>query len=235
MSTGILNPQKTRLAFSASHVEWAVGGAENMRRDAALLECSALRWRIYTWDGPWISLGMYQDPVRDLRPGCEIPWVMRPTGGRGVLHGHDLTLGLSCPLLLLLEDGETVEQLSRSVRKVYRRITAPMIEAIRQAGVPAALGESTPFVSKLHKSADCFAHVSANDIVDERTGIKVCGVALRLTENAVLIQASIPISRPLVDPAAVFVDSAAAHWIGVDQPALAMSLEKHLPQLSRDK
>lgn len=235
MSIGILNPQKTRLAFSASHVEWAVGGAENMGRDAALLECGALRWRIYTWDGPWISLGMYQDPARDLRPGCEVPWVMRPTGGRGVLHGHDLTLGLSCPLGLLLEDGETVELLSRSVRKVYRRITAPMIEAFRASGVPAALGEATPFASKLHRSADCFAHVSANDIVDVRNGMKVCGVALRLTESAVLIQASIPTTKPLVDPAAVFVNPATGQWTDVNQETLAMSLEKSLPKLSRDK
>jgi lipoate-protein ligase A len=80
----------------------------------------------------------------------------------------------------------------------------PLIEALRACGLPAQLAEKTPFVKDRGKTADCFAHIAPNDIVDERIGLKVCGCALRLTSTAVLVQASIPNGKPLVDPRKVF-------------------------------
>jgi hypothetical protein len=90
-----------------------------------------------------------------------------------------------------------------------------MIAALRACGLPAALGEDTKFLGKGPRVADCFAHVSANDIVDERTGAKVCGCALKVTQNAALVQASIPAHKPLIDPGAVIVGGkapAVAKW-----------------------
>ena len=72
------------------------------------------------------------------------------------------------------------------------------------------LGENTRFLKPsgsarpARLAADCFAHVSANDLVDPDSGLKVCGCALRLTDKAVLVQASIPNGLPLVDPQTVF-------------------------------
>ena len=189
-----------------------------MGLDAELLasaEKGAAGCRVYSWVGPWITLGMYQNAQRDLIPDTEVPWVMRPTGGKAVLHGHDITVGFAMPLDLLASSDTPVEKLERSIKHVYRAMAAPMITALRASGLPAALGEDTRFVGRGPRVADCFAHVSANDIVDERTGMKVCGCALKVTHAAALVQASIPAGKPLVDPARVIVGGKAlvsAKW-----------------------
>ena len=218
MTVGTRNEERGRRdRDSTFKVDPPQSGFANMAADAHLLEAAEggeMGCRVYSWDGPWISLGKQQLAERDLLDPNLVPWVMRPTGGKAVLHGHDVTVGLALPLAVLAEDGES---LSRSVRKVYRRIAAPLVAALNDCGICAALGEDTPFARRGVRSADCFAHVSANDIVDARTGLKVCGCALRLTATAVLVQASIPNGRPLVDPQEVFAipqSPACMEWEG---------------------
>ncbi|MEX2243109.1 MAG: hypothetical protein WD716_04590 [Fimbriimonadaceae bacterium] len=184
-------------------VELGLDGDTNMARDAALLalaELGGVHARVYTWDGPWVSLGRFQRPERALRDHNAINWVVRPTGGKAVLHGHDVTVGFAANLRDLgMNDDE-----ARRISTVYRAATAPLIAALCNAGVPAVLAENTRHTRNAGHTADCFAHVSPNDIVDPATGMKVCGCALRVTEGAVLLQASVPTTRPLVDPATVF-------------------------------
>ena len=205
----------SRIVF---RVDGATDGHNNMRLDEDLLaaaESGLGGCRVYSWVGPWITLGKYQNPSRDLVVRCSVPWVMRPTGGKAVLHGHDLTVGFALPLSFLASKDLPVEKLERSIKSVYRAMAAPMIAALRACGLPAALGEDTRFVGNGPRVADCFAHVSANDIVDERTGMKVCGCALKVTQTAALVQASIPAGKPLVDPATVIVGGkalVAAKW-----------------------
>ncbi|MCO5295445.1 MAG: hypothetical protein M9921_01165 [Fimbriimonadaceae bacterium] len=175
-------------------------GRTNMDRDRALFEraegVGAPGCRVYRWDGPWVSLGRFQRPERDLLDPKATPWVMRPTGGKAVLHGHDLTVGLAAPLALAGAG-------PRELKVAYRWVAAPIIAALRACGVAAALGERTRFAGKGGATADCFTHVSPNDIVDERTGVKVCGCALLLGKRALLLQASIPCGPALVDPTTV--------------------------------
>ena len=190
----------TQLQVSA---EPLLDGPANMARDAELLqdaERGRASARVYTWDRAWVSLGRFQRPERALRDPAAIDWVMRPTGGKAVLHGHDVTVGMAVPLSAL---GIT-ESGSRQVSTVYRAVVRPLVEALTAAGLPATLAETTPFVRSAGQTADCFAHVSPNDIVDPATGQKVCGCALRVTPGAVLVQASVPVRRPLVRPDAVF-------------------------------
>ena len=101
-------------------------GPFNMTEDARLLsvaEEGRAGWRVYGWDGPWISLGCYQSASKDLLDPELVPFVMRPTGGKAVLHGHDVTVGLALPLSLLSEvSGIEEEKLARSLRTVYRII-----------------------------------------------------------------------------------------------------------------
>jgi lipoate-protein ligase A len=191
-------------------------GHANMARDSALLEGGEPAARLYTWDGPWVSLGRSQDPNLDLAPGNSVPWVRRPTGGMAVLHGHDWTVALALPLSAL--DLEC-----RSVREVYRRLVNPVVVALRRCGLDAALAEDTTF-AQLGRSwvADCFAFRSPNDVVDRRTGHKVCGCALRVTRIGALLQASIPKEAPLVDPATVIPGAATVsplHWDTAEFPA----------------
>lgn len=183
-------------------------GPTNMALDAELLagaDAGKLGFRVYGWDGPWVSLGCFQRPETALRPNCPIPWAIRPTGGKAVLHGHDITLGFAIPLAVLGDPAA----LSRSLRGVYRRAIQPIVAALRTCGLPAILAEDLLDFNRRRdrsegKLADCFTVISANDVVLESTGAKVCGCALKMTQSAVLVQASIPAGPPLVDPAEVF-------------------------------
>ena len=202
--------------------DMAADGPTNMSLDVGLLEQAehgAVAGRVYSWRGPWVSLGKFQHPEIDLI--LPIPHVMRPTGGKAVLHGHDATIGLAAPLALL---GCS----ARDVKKAYRCIGKPIVEALRACGINAVLAEETRFVGAGFKTADCFAFNSPNDIVDEATGKKVCGCALLLTQSSVLLQASIPNGKPLVDPRSVLRE--ASDYVGPewDSSGLADSLEHAL-------
>lgn len=200
-------------------------GPANMAADVALLEAAeagVVGARVYSWTGPWVTLGRYQTASSALVPGCAVPWVVRPTGGKAVLHGHDVTVGLAVPFSALgLPEG------SRRLKDVYRAVVRPLVAALVDCGVQAALAEDTPFVRTAGKIADCFAHVSPNDIVgpDAR---KVCGCALKLTASAVLVQASIPVGAPLVAPASVFVGVAAEGWVRLDAIDFTSALHERL-------
>lgn len=174
-----------------------------MRRDSELLaraEAGSLGIRVYGWAGVWVSVGRFQSPERDLIAPGRIKWVLRPTGGKAVLHGHDVTVGLAVPLKLLQLDG-------RSIKSVYRVVVAPIVDALHACGVSATLADHTRFANTGPRTADCFAFSSSNDVVDPITGRKLCGCALRLTQTAVLVQASIPKGPPLVDPRIVIVNA----------------------------
>ena len=68
-----------------------------MATDAALLrelrdDAQALPIvRVYGWDRPCVSLGRLQDEQAVRAAFPDLPLVRRPTGGRAVRHGDDLT------------------------------------------------------------------------------------------------------------------------------------------------
>lgn len=205
-------------------------GEANMARDRELLtlaERGIAGCRVYGWDGPWVTLGRFQSPERDLVAPSAIPWVIRPTGGKAVLHGHDVTVGMALPLASL-------QLTSRSLKQAYRVAVQPIVAAMRACGVPARLAEETNFGNRGAKTADCFAFSSPNDVVDETTGLKVCGCALQLTERAVLMQASLPNGQPLVEPSAVIRNAALTYrqWNSAGfAPALKANLEAMLARV----
>lgn len=204
-------------------VEGKLDGHVNMARDVELLrlaEEGQAGCRVYDWDGPWVTLGCYQSPERDLVDPEHTNWVLRPTGGKAVLHGHDVTVGMALPLAAI---GLT----SRSLRAAYRAVIQPLVTGLRACGVPARLAEETRFCGRGQRTADCFAFSSANDVVDEITGLKVCGCALKLTGSAVLVQASLPNGRPLVPPANV-IRNAALSYREWDPAHFAPALEAAL-------
>ena len=199
-------------------------GEFNMNEDRALLseaERGVSGWRLYTWREPCVTLGRSQLPERDLLAGAAIGYAPRPTGGRAVLHGHDLTVGLAFPLRALgLLDGE------RSVRAVYRAAIQPLVVALQAVGVPAVFGDERPAILASQRSADCFSLLSGNDVVNADTGHKLGGCALRLTECAVLVQASLPVRQPLVDPATIFRVPAAVHPTEMSEETVRQALNQ---------
>jgi lipoate-protein ligase A len=83
------------------------GGALNMATDMALLRAFAEgrgtpTVRLYGWDRPTLSLGYAQQLEADFDGAvlarCGIPVVRRPTGGRAVLHGRELTYCITVPV-----------------------------------------------------------------------------------------------------------------------------------------
>lgn len=178
----------------------AADGPTNMARDLEMVQGLATRTlaiRVYSWTGLWVTLGRFQTARETLRDPANTPHTIRPTGGRAVLHGHDATvaIGYSFP------PGEA----ARAVRRLYRQLTTPLAAALTECGLPARLAEDAPGSTTegtLHP--DCFAGTSRNDVVNPATRKKVCGCALRVWNDRVLLQASIPAGVPLRAPEEVF-------------------------------
>lgn len=159
-----------------------------MARDLELLEAGRPAVRVYTWPEPWVTLGRNQSPEKVLVDPARTKWIHRPTGGGAVLHGHDVTVGLVLPLTL------------GTVKDTYRFVTAPLVDALRSLGVDCGIAADLGVPRLGGMAGDCFAMTSANDIADRSTRAKVVGCALRRTRTAVLLQASIPVQTPRVDP-----------------------------------
>jgi lipoate-protein ligase A len=191
-----------------------LGGYANMSRDIELLkgaEGGVSNLRVYEWDGPWVSLGRFQDPQQDLLDANLIPWVIRPTGGKAVLHGHDLGVTIAAPLARDPNEGGE----SRSLKGIYRNLMSPLIAALIDLGQPAALGEDREFRTGVLRTSDCFRHISANDVIDPHTGRKLIGCAMRVTKSAVLAQCSIPVAMPLIDPARIYAHAHVAQPVAI--------------------
>ena len=156
-----------------------------MAADLALLDAEGVGCRVYTWDGPWVTLGRFQKPASALAEGWD-RWVVRPTGGKAVLHGHDLTVALAM----------RVEN-ARDIAAAYRLTVNPIVTALRACGVDAVLAEGRR--TRALGLADCFASSAACDVLAD--DCKVCGCALVISGYRVLLQASIPFRNPVVDPA----------------------------------
>jgi lipoate-protein ligase A len=169
--------------------------------------------RLYTWDGPWVSLGRFQKPERDVAENFQ-NWVKRPTGGKAVLHGHDLTVALATHL----------ETETRNVRLAYQTAVQPILKALQDCGVQASFGQPHQGEARV---ADCFAATAGCDIVDQN-GHKVCGCALLIQGNRVLLQASIPYKEPLIDPAKAISGATKRPHLAWNHENFAEALEKAL-------
>ena len=188
-----------------------------MARDLKLLEraeAGELGWRVYTWDGLWVSLGRNQAADEVLRDP-DTAWVSRPTGGSAVIHGHDVTVSIAIPLLRRADS--------------YRVVTTPLISALQSMGHEVALAEDLNSTCKTYReAADCFATTTRNDLVNPSSGLKVCGCALRRTRSAVLLQASIPVSEPLAEPADVLFGGVRTEVTQLDSEELRIELGRAL-------
>lgn len=113
-------------------------GAYNMAIDEAIMlsvsEGESLpTLRLYDWSPLCLSLG-YGQRLRDAdldridTAGWQI--VRRPTGGKAILHGNELTYSVSLPKDHELAQGDVVES--------YRRISEALLTALRYLGLSPA-------------------------------------------------------------------------------------------------
>ena len=164
--------------------------AEHMAVDAALLAevaaGAAPALRLYTWDGPALSLGRFQ-PATDVDvAACErlgIPLVRRPTGGRALLHGGDLTYAVAFP---------RPPGALGTVEALYERLARALVAGLAQLGVDAEVGRSDGEVGPA-----CFGAARGADL--RAGGRKLCGSAQLQRDGAVLQHGSVLCRRLAVD------------------------------------
>jgi lipoate-protein ligase A len=171
-----------------------------MRRDEALLtECSlslsghgepmlfpALRF--YHWDPPCISLGRNQDVDNprhghiDLagaeRQGLEV--ARRPSGGRAILHYHDLTYALVMPAD------------SDDIGSSHRLIARGLAAGLRLLGL--RVDDSLTAMPHGRNVADCFSAAAGADL--QAAGRKVMGSAQRRAGGALLEHGTLYLTSP---------------------------------------
>jgi lipoate-protein ligase A len=115
-----------------------LSGPLNMGLDEALLEAviagAQPAIRFYTWLPATLSLGTNQpfgemDPAECARRGFSV--VRRITGGRAVLHQHELTYSVIAP--------ENDPRVSGGVVESYRKISAVLVDALNALGAPVTM------------------------------------------------------------------------------------------------
>ena len=113
-------------------------GSHNMAVDEAIMQSVASgenkpTLRLYAWQPLCLSLG-YGQRLRDadLERIDENGWgiVRRPTGGKAILHGNELTYSVSLPKDHDLAQGDVVES--------YRRISEALMLALQYMGLSPA-------------------------------------------------------------------------------------------------
>src|SRR5690606_10060386 len=115
-------------------------GAYNMAVDEALMdsvrEGGAAVLRFYRWEPACLSLGRNQpaaewyDRQEIARRGLDV--VRRPTGGRAVVHGRELTYSVVTP-----------ERMLGTLRRSYATINRAFLTGLQRLGVDATLQPMT--------------------------------------------------------------------------------------------
>ena len=148
-----------------------------MACDEALLATARVPvLRIYCWNAPWISGGIFTDRDRAKQTRPDLPFCRRWTGGGVVVHEGDFTYSLTVPR------GETLATIKPN--QSYLLIHSALAAALRENGVQTGLyGEQSP------GAAECFAAAVEYDLVSKST--KIAGGAQRRTRRGLLHQGSV--------------------------------------------
>ncbi|MHB1297787.1 MAG: lipoate--protein ligase family protein [Gemmatimonadaceae bacterium] len=155
-------------------------GASNMAVDLALLDharaAGEATLRVYAWSRPTLSFGRHErargrfDAARLAAAGIDV--VRRPTGGRALLHHHEVTYSVAAPVAGL------------SLRESYGAINALLLGALRRLGVNAMSAERRAAPVR-PLGAPCFAEPNEGELVVG--GAKLVGSA-QWRDGDVLLQ-----------------------------------------------
>jgi lipoate-protein ligase A len=158
----------------------ALDGAEQMAIDAGLMdrarETGEAVLRVYGWSRPTLSFGRHESVRGTFDAGllerANVGAVRRPTGGRVLMHDHEVTYSVTAPAL-------EHERLQES----YRGINAILVAALLRLGVSVMTAPaSTP---RRPGGAACFAEPAAGELVIGNR--KLVGSA-QLRERGALLQ-----------------------------------------------
>ncbi len=169
----------------------AGGAALNMALDEAIAHsvhtgnCPPTL-RLYGWSSPSISLGVFQsinEIHRDFCAALGIAVVRRPTGGRAILHGDEITYSFSAR-----NKGPFSGGLYPSFYALSRAFSA----AFRLLGLPVAMKKHPARGAELAGSTRCFESVSYGELTVQ--GKKIIGSAQKRWPEGFLQQGCIPLS-----------------------------------------
>lgn len=161
----------------------------NMAMDEALLNWHSEKLippviRFYEWDPATLSIGYFQQVHKDInfeevrRQG--LGFVRRPTGGRAVLHEHELTYSI------IVE--EDYPNMPKTVTEAYRVLSKGLLLGFLNLGLDAYFSvpdtEEKQADLKKPKSAVCFDAPSWYELVVE--GRKVAGSAQTRQKGVIL-------------------------------------------------
>lgn len=196
--------------WSGSGGDGAREGAWNMALDEAVLDSVAScqsppTLRLYQWWRPAVTIGRFQNIFRTLDysacAAAGTPVVRRITGGRGILHGGDLTLGLVVPLDAL---GLTDARIP-GVVALYCLLAEGIIKAFDTLGLPCAMGTERRAGADNACQGDCMRAAGQADVISRSAHAKLVGSAIHRRGANVLQQSSIPLAgREQVEGQTVF-------------------------------
>ena len=141
--------------------------------------------RLYGWDRLSLSLGCFQKSADLDLSYCRknsIPLVRRPTGGRAILHGDELTYSFSVRT--------DWEPFTKGLRESYGSISAAFRLAFEKIGVNAQWKDQREKGRILVRSPLCFQSSSYGEIVVDNR--KIVGSAQRRWKDGLLQQGTIP-------------------------------------------
>jgi lipoate-protein ligase A len=137
--------------------------------------------RTYAWGVPTLSLGRNQRArgLYDLEAldAAGVGVVRRPTGGRALLHHHEITYSVTAPLVP-----------GRSGVQLYARINALLADALDALGVAVQVAAPSRRAAA-PTGLPCFAEPSAGELVHGER--KLVGSAQLLEDGAALQHGSI--------------------------------------------
>ncbi len=172
-------------------------GRYNMAVDHALLmACDESSvpptLRLYGWKQPTITVGNSQNIDRDIdlerAQDMGVDVVRRPTGGRALWHGSEVTYSIVAPL------GAT--GLGHHLKDTFGAISRYLISGLVRLGVPESVLEYQTGKSRRRggeRSSACFAELHFGEIT--AGGKKLVGSAQRRTNQAFLQHGSILIGE----------------------------------------
>lgn len=139
--------------------------------------------RLYEWDRLSVSLGLFQKVTDVNLQYCinnDIPIVRRPTGGRAILHGDELTYSFSSR-----NDG----YFSCGLLDAYRQLSIAFKKAFGKLGLETTMKRERESGRNLTRSPLCFQSKSYGEITFR--GEKLIGSAQKRWKSGFLQQGTI--------------------------------------------
>lgn len=167
-----------------------------MARDLYLLKESKDRgsavFRTYMWEKPAISLGRLQRSDEILNPEeirrKKIEVTQRPTGGRHILHGDDISFSLIIPPQQIDEWGNTVSarisKISSYIAKAFTFLNISLDSESKEISRQRLIAG---------KNSPCFLSTAPAEL--SFNGKKLVGLAQLVQAEGVLIQGTIPLNN----------------------------------------